>query len=103
MYSVFDMVEVGSIALPNNASVVIIKQHCDSMFLALSNGSLLLYRRANYQSSEPETIVLGPDQPVSSLLPINLSLYAACGKQVTVLNAITGEIQVNLFLSDDLH
>ncbi|XP_072154270.1 rho guanine nucleotide exchange factor 10 isoform X3 [Bemisia tabaci] len=93
VYSVFDMVEVGSIALPNNASVVIIKQHCDSMFLALSNGSLLLYRRANYQSSEPETIVLGPDQPVSSLLPINLSLYAACGKQVTVLNAITGEIQ----------
>lgn len=79
-----------SVALSGN--VVAIKQHCDSVFVAMTTGSLLVFRR--HQLTDPEEIVLGSD-PVSCLLPINLSLYAACGKTVTVLRAITGEIQVS--------
>lgn len=89
-----DISEVASITLPSDGSVVQIKQHCDSVFVALSNGTLLLYRRAN-QAHEPDTIVLGPPDPVSCILPINLSLYVACGKNVYRINAIKGEIQVN--------
>lgn len=87
------MSEVATISLPSDGSVVQIKQHCDSVFVALTNGILLLYRRGN-QSNEPDSIVLGPPEPVSCILPINLSLYVACGKNVHRLNAIKGEIQV---------
>lgn len=51
---------------------------------------------------EPEEIILGTE-PVSCLLPINLSVYAACGKTVTVLSAITGELQVNIFMYCNLY
>lgn len=87
------MSEVATITLPSDAGVVQIKQHCDSVFVALTNGTLLLYRRGN-QSHEPDVIVLGTNEPVSCILPINLSLYVACGKNVHRLNAIKGEIQV---------
>ena len=98
IYSVLDMSEVATITLPSEAGVVQIKQHCDSVFVALTNGTLLLYRRGN-QSHEPDVIVLGtdtgPNEPVSCILPINLALYVACGKNVHRLNAIKGEIQVS--------
>lgn len=91
VYSVVDIdraEQSHSIATPGN--VVSIKQHCDSVFIALTTGRLLVYRRQ--AMSEPEEILLG-NEPVSCLLPINLSMYAACGKTVTVLSAITGEMQ----------
>ena len=72
--------------------VISVKQHCDNIFVSLDTGRILLYRR-HYSLSEPEEVVLG-SEPVSCLLPINLSLYAACGKTVTVMSAITGELQV---------
>ena len=89
--------EVGSCTVPS--VIVQIKCHCDSVFVALANGSLLLYSRDPHDGSwalkEPQTLSLGTD-PVSSLLPINMCLYAACGKKVWVLNALTGEIQVSI-------
>lgn len=79
-----------------NDSIVQIKYHCDNVFVALNNGTLLIYRRNPIDGSwilkDPQVKVLGGD-PVSSLLPINLCLYAACGKKVWVLNGISGEIQ----------
>ncbi|KAJ9586693.1 hypothetical protein L9F63_019731 [Diploptera punctata] len=88
--------EVGSCTVP--AVIVQIKCHCDCVFVALANGSLLQFSRDPHDGSwalkHPQTLSLGSD-PVSSLLPINMCLYAACGKKVWVLNAITGEIQKN--------
>lgn len=73
-----------------------IKYHCDSVFVALGSGSVLVYRRNPVDGAwllkEPQVLNLGTD-PVSSLLPINLCLYAACGKKVFVLSSITGEVQ----------
>ncbi|XKL69415.1 hypothetical protein PGB90_007184 [Kerria lacca] len=100
IYSVLDMSEVATISLPTDGSVVQIKQHCDSVFVALTNGTLLLYRRGN-QSHEPDVIVLGARDPVSCILPINLSLYVACGKNVHRLNAIKGEIQKTYTIQHD--
>lgn len=96
------MSEEASISLPGedeSLRVTAIKHHCDTVFVALSNGSLLLYRRGN-QSKEPEIVVLGSDAPITCILPINLSLYVACGKQVFVMSAITGELQVNIKLNN---
>jgi Rho guanine nucleotide exchange factor 10 len=87
--------EVGSCTVP--AAIVQIRCHCDSVFVALADGNLLQYTRSPQDGSwplkDPHTLSLGTD-PVSCLLPINMCLYAACGKKVWVLSAFTGEIQV---------
>lgn len=80
-----------------SAVIVQIRCHYDCVFVALANGSLLQYTRNSNDGSwllkDPQTLTLGTD-PVSCLLPINMCLYAACGKKVWVLSALTGEIQV---------
>lgn len=86
--------EVGSAGVPDVISQI--KYHCDSVFVALGNGMVLVYRRNPVDGAwllkEPQVLSLG-SEPVSSLLPINLCLYAACGKKVFVLSGITGEVQ----------
>lgn len=86
--------ELASCTVP--AIIVQIKYHCDSVFVALGNGSLLVFRRhpvdGTWLLKEPQTMSLSSDT-VSCLLPINMSVYAACGKKVWVLSGITGEIQ----------
>jgi Rho guanine nucleotide exchange factor 10 len=87
--------EVGGCTVP--AVIVQIRYHCDSVFVALANGSLLQYSHSPEDGSwvltDPQALSLGTD-PVSCLLPINMCLYAACGKKVWVLSALTGEKQV---------
>lgn len=86
--------EIASVLVPD--VITQIKYHCDSVFVALGNGSLLVYRRNPVDGAwllkDPQVLNIGTE-PVSSLLPINLCLYAACGKKVWVLSGITGEIQ----------
>ncbi|KAJ8680110.1 hypothetical protein QAD02_015897 [Eretmocerus hayati] len=87
--------ELGSYAV--SGSVVQIKYHYDNVFVALNTGSLLMFRRqcdGAWNFKEPSVITLGSDA-VSCLMPINSSVYAACGKKVWVLNAMTGEITKN--------
>ncbi|XP_055389852.1 uncharacterized protein LOC129618855 [Condylostylus longicornis] len=71
--------------------------HLDSVFVALSNSTILIFRRSSegvWQIKEPQTIQMGTTGlTVSSILPINMSIYASCGNRVAVLNAITGDIQ----------
>ncbi|XP_049780303.1 rho guanine nucleotide exchange factor 10 isoform X3 [Schistocerca cancellata] len=86
--------EVGSVVVP--AVVVQIRAHGESVFVALADGSLQRFRKASDDTwllREPQTLSLGMD-PVSSLLPINSCLYAACGKKVWVLGP-SGDVQKN--------
>ncbi|KAJ8918589.1 hypothetical protein NQ315_013094 [Exocentrus adspersus] len=85
------------IASTNVSDVIMqIKYHCDNVFVALANGSLCVYRKnpidGTWLLQDPQVLNLGTD-PVSCLLPINLCMYAACGKKVWMLNGVTGEIQ----------
>ncbi|XP_017779144.1 PREDICTED: rho guanine nucleotide exchange factor 10-like protein isoform X2 [Nicrophorus vespilloides] len=86
--------QIGSSSVPD--VIVQIKYHCDNVFVALGNGMLLIYRRnpidGTWILKDPQLRSLGSD-PVSSLLPINMCMYAACGKKVCVLNGLTGEVQ----------
>lgn len=84
--------EIGS--YPVSGPVIEIKYHCDNVFVALGTGLLLLFRRQGdgaWSLKDPFSISLGND-PVSCLMPINTSVYAACGKKVWVLNATSGDI-----------
>ncbi|KAJ8939662.1 hypothetical protein NQ314_011051, partial [Rhamnusium bicolor] len=81
-----------------------IKYHCDNVFVALANGTLCVYRKNPIDGAwllqDPQILGLGSD-PISYLLPINLCIYAACGKKVWVLNGITGEIQKNFTIQHE--
>ncbi|XP_023013689.1 uncharacterized protein isoform X3 [Leptinotarsa decemlineata] len=81
-----------------------IKYHCDNVFVALANGTLCVYRKNPIDGAwliqEPQVFTLGTD-PVSCLLPINLCLYAACGKKVWVLNGVTGDIQKHFVIQHE--
>lgn len=79
---------------PVSGSVIQIKYHCDNVFVALGSGSLLIFRRnvdGTWMMSEPSVICLGAD-PVACLMPINSTVYAACGKKVWVLKGTSGEV-----------
>lgn len=85
--------ELSSCNVP--ALIVEIKYHCDCVYIALGNGSLLVYHRnadGTWNLKDPQLLNLGTD-PVSCIIPINMCVYAACGKKVWVLNGITGDIQ----------
>ncbi|XP_026826583.1 rho guanine nucleotide exchange factor 10 isoform X4 [Ooceraea biroi] len=87
--------EIGS--YPVSGPIIEIKYHCDNVFVALGTGLLLLFKRqvdGAWALKDPFAISLGSD-PVSCLMPINMSVYAACGKKVWVLNATTGDILKN--------
>ncbi|XP_018562299.1 rho guanine nucleotide exchange factor 10 [Anoplophora glabripennis] len=81
-----------------------IKYHCDNVFVALANGNLCVYRKnpidGTWLLQDPQILSLGTDA-VSCLLPINLCIYAACGKKVWVLNGLTGEIQKNFTIQHE--
>lgn len=84
--------QLGSYAV--TGAVVQIKYHCDNVFVALGTGSLLMFKRqfdGSWLLRDPSIITLGSD-PVSCLMPINASVYAACGKKVWVLNGTSGEV-----------
>lgn len=74
--------------------VIQIKHHCDNVFVALGIGLLLLFKRqvdGTWNLRDPFVISLG-SEPVSCLMPINTSVYAACGKKVWVLHGVNGDI-----------
>ncbi|KAL3268866.1 hypothetical protein HHI36_007955 [Cryptolaemus montrouzieri] len=77
-------------------SVNEIKYHYDNVFVALNNGSLLIYTRNSSDSTwslqYPQILTLIQNESVTCLLPINMNIYASCGNKVFVLNAISGEI-----------
>jgi Rho guanine nucleotide exchange factor 10 len=94
--------EIASVAVSD--VITQIKCHCDSVFVALANGTLNVYRRnvvdGSWMLQEPVVLNLGTDA-VSSLLPINACLYAACGKKVWVVSGVTGEVQKNFSIQHE--
>lgn len=78
------------------AAVTQIVFHMDSTFVALSNGNVQIFRRGydgHWLLKEPQTVSLGVNEPITSILSINANVYAGCGQKVFVLNGCSGEIQ----------
>ncbi|XP_075157814.1 uncharacterized protein LOC142231079 [Haematobia irritans] len=77
--------------------VMRILYHFDTVYVALSNATVLIYRRAYdgiWMLKDPQVVLTGDSGlPVPSILPINMNIYAACANRVYVLNALNGEIQ----------
>ena len=87
--------QVGALNL--SAAVVQLRYHWDQMFVALANGTVAIFKRnmeGSWELNAPATLVTLGQEPVVSLLPIGSALYAACGRNVFVLDGITGETLV---------
>lgn len=70
----------------------------DSVFVALSNGDVLMYRKEQdvWNLKNYQLIKLDNNQaPITSVLSINSNIYAASGRKIFVLNGITGDLQKN--------
>jgi WD40 repeated domain len=71
--------------------------HCDAVWIGLGSGALAVYRRSvvtlAWDLNNVQLLQLGAD-PVVCLLPVRSSgLYAACGKRVWVIDAVSNEMQ----------
>uniref|UniRef100_A0A7G3ATU0 Putative guanine nucleotide exchange factor n=1 Tax=Lutzomyia longipalpis TaxID=7200 RepID=A0A7G3ATU0_LUTLO len=83
--------QVASCPVPGNVSQIL--HHLDFVVASLSNGCVLIFRRRQggaWNLTEPQVISLSPGDPVTSILPINTNIYAACGKKYP------GNLSVNL-------
>ncbi len=84
-----------------SSAITQILYHLDNVFVALSNGSLQIFRRflnGDESSSEwnlkaSQNVLLIDSAPVSHILSINENIYAACGTKVWVINGLSGQIQ----------
>lgn len=85
---------VAQINVPDTPTHIV--YHMENVFVAMLNGNILMFRKdendcwnlMNYKSLSLDT-----NKPISSMLPINQSIYAASGTKVFVLNGFTGDMQ----------
>lgn len=68
----------------------------ESVFIALANGDILMYRKdqdvwnlKHYQLIKLDNFHIS----ITSVLAINLNVYAASGRKIFVLNGVTGDVQ----------
>lgn len=68
----------------------------ENVFLALANGDILMYRKEqdtwnlkHYQLIKLENFHIS----ITSILAINMNIYAASGRRIFVLNGVTGDVQ----------
>lgn len=69
------------------AAVTQIVFHMDSTFVALSDGTVQIFRRGydgHWLLKEPQTVSFGVAEPITSILSINANVYAGCGQKVYV-------------------
>lgn len=83
-----------------SSAITRILYHLDNVFVALSNGSLQIFRRQSdeesispWNLSTSQKLLLIESAPVSHILSINENIYAACGTKVWVINGTSGQIQ----------
>lgn len=94
--------QISVFAVP--AAVTQIIFHLDSTFVALSNGTVQIFRRGydgHWLLKESQIVSLGVSEPITNVLSINANVYAGCGQKVYVLNGYTGEIQKSFDVNND--
>lgn len=72
----------------------------DRVFVGMTNGSVLVFRRteAGIWSLNSPKILAVQNEPITSLLAINSSVYFAAGKHVYVINGRTSEVEKNFHI-----
>lgn len=95
---------IGYCSIPGVATQIL--HYADSVIVALTNGNILFFKRnmegSAWMLKEPVIVHLGNDS-IPSILPINACIYAACGKNIHVLNCFTGDVQKTFDIQHGQH
>lgn len=82
--------------VPEVPTQILFHVACESVFVALANGDILMYRKEkdlwnmkHYQMVKLDNFHIS----ITSVLAINMNVYAASGRKIFVLNGITGDVQ----------
>jgi Rho guanine nucleotide exchange factor 10 len=82
--------------VPETPTQILFHVNGESVFVALANGEILMYRKEqdvwnlkHYQLIKLESFHIS----ITSILAINMNIYAASGRKIFVLNGITGDVQ----------
>uniref|UniRef100_A0A336LM44 CSON003326 protein n=1 Tax=Culicoides sonorensis TaxID=179676 RepID=A0A336LM44_CULSO len=85
--------QIGVCTLPAVANQIL--YHMDNVFVALITGSLLIFRRNSthqWNLKDYQQVAVSSNELITSLLPVNGNVYAACGKKVWVINGYNGDL-----------
>lgn len=88
--------QIVQLNLPEMPTQILFHVAGESVFVALANGDLLMYRKEQDVWSLKHYQLIKLDNfhiSITSMLSININIYAASGRKIFVLNGISGEVQ----------
>ena len=86
--------QIAQTNVPETPTQILFHVACDSVFVALANGDILLYRKEQESWNLKHHQLIKLDHtPITSVLAINMNVYAASGRKIFVLNGLTGDVQ----------
>lgn len=88
--------QIIQLSVPETPTQILFHVAGESVFVALANGDILMYRKEqdvwnlkHYQLIKLDNFHIS----ITSVLSINMNIYAASGRKIFVLNGITGDVQ----------
>lgn len=88
--------QIVQLSLPEVPTQILFHVAGESVFVALASGDILMYRKEQdvWNLKHHQLIKLDNFHiSITSVLSINMNIYAASGRKIFVLNGITGDIQ----------
>lgn len=90
--------QLAQLNVPEVPTQILFHVACESVFVALANGDILMFRKEQdaWNLKHYQLVKLdNTHTPITSILAINMFVYAASGRKIFVLNGITGDVQKN--------
>lgn len=88
--------QIIQLSLPETPTQILFHVAGESVFIALANGDIMMYRKEQdvWNLKHHQLIRLESHHiSITSILAINMNIYAASGRKIFVLNGITGDVQ----------
>lgn len=88
--------QIIQIPVPETPTQILFHVAGESVFVALANGDVLMYRKEQdvWNMKHYQLIKLDNHHiSITSILAINMNIYTASGRKIFVLNGITGDVQ----------
>lgn len=88
--------QIVQLNVPETPTQILFHVAGESVFVALANGDILMYRKEQDSWNLKHYQLVKLDNchsPITSILAINMNVYAASGRRIFVLNGITGDVQ----------
>lgn len=96
--------QIVQLSMPETPTQILFHVAGESVFVALANGDIMMYRKEqdvwnmkHYQLIKLDNFHIS----ITSVIAININVYAASGRKIFVLNGITGDVQKSFEIQHD--